>query len=84
MVRDSNNNIQCSPVFLRTSKVQDRYSFHPLYYKVYNSSCSQVGHDLIDRVKSSPEQIKIIASIYKHILCDDGSAACSDIGASIQ
>ena len=55
-----------------------------LYYKVYNSSCSQVGHDLIDRVKSSPEQIKIIASIYKHILCDDGSAACSDIGASIQ
>ena len=55
-----------------------------LYYKVDNSSCSQVGHDLIDRVKSSPEQIKIIASIYKHILCDDGSAACSDIGASIQ
>ena len=30
-----------------------------LYYKVYNSSCSQVEHDLIDRVKSSPEQIKI-------------------------
>ena len=55
-----------------------------LYYKIYNSSCSQVGHDLIDRVKFWPEQIKIIASIYKHILCDDGSAACSDIGASIQ
>ena len=55
-----------------------------LYYKVYNSSCSQVGHDLIDRVKSSPEQVKITASIYKHILCDDGSAACSDIDASIQ
>ena len=43
-----------------------------LYHKVYNSSCSQVGHDLIDRVKPSPEQIKITASICKHILRDDG------------
>ena len=55
-----------------------------LYYKVYNSNCSQVGHDLIDCVKSSPEQIKITASIYKHILCDNGSAACSGIDASMQ
>ena len=55
-----------------------------LYNKVYNSSCSQVGHDLTDRVKSSPEQIKITASIYKRILCDDRSAACSGIDASMQ
>ena len=34
-----------------------------LYNKVYNSSCSQVGHDLIDRVKSSPEQIKITVQL---------------------
>ena len=40
--------------------------------------------DLIDRVKSSPEQIKITASICKHILCDDGSAACSGKDASMQ
>ena len=50
----------------------------------FGSSCNQVGHDLIDRVKSSPEQIKITASIYKHILCDDESAACSGIDASMQ
>ena len=55
-----------------------------LYYKVYNSSCTQVGHDLIDRVKSSPEQIQITVSIYKHILCYDGSAACYEIDASMQ
>ena len=68
------------------SKVQDavRFILHILYYKVYNSSCSQVGHDLIDHVKSSPEQIKITASICKHILCDDGSAACSGIDALMQ
>ena len=55
-----------------------------LYYKVYNSSCSQVGHDLIDRIKSSPKQIKITASIYKHILCADGSAACPGIDVWMQ
>ena len=55
-----------------------------LYYKVYNSSCSQVGHDLIDRVNFSPEQIKITASICKHILCDDGSASRSGKDASMQ
>ena len=55
-----------------------------LYYKVYNSGCSQVGHDLKDRVKSSPEQIKITSSICKHILCDDGSASCSGIDSSMQ
>ena len=49
-----------------------------LYYKVYNSSCSQVGHDLIDRLQSLPEQIKVTAYICKHILCDDGSASSSD------
>ena len=48
------------------------------------SSCSQVGHNMIDRVKSLPEQIKSTASIYKHILCDNGSAACSGIDASMQ
>ena len=61
-----------------------RYILYILYFKVYNSSCSQVGHDLIDRVRSSPEQIKITASICKHTLCDDGSAACSGIDASMQ
>ena len=55
-----------------------------LYYKVYNSSCSQVGLDLIDRVKSSLEQIKGPASSCKHILCDNRSAACSGIDASTQ
>ena len=35
-------------------------------------------------VKSSPEQIKITASICKHILCDDGSASYSGIDASMQ
>ena len=58
-----------------------RFILYILYYKVSNSSCSQVGQDLIDRLKSSPELIKITASIYKHILCDDGSAACSGIDA---
>ena len=51
---------------------------------LYNSSCSQVGHDLIDRVKYSPEHIKITVSICKHILCDDESAGCSGIDASMQ
>ena len=55
-----------------------------LYYKVYNSSCNQVGHDLIDHVQSLPEPIKITASNCKHILCDDGSASCSGIDASMQ
>ena len=45
-----------------------------LYYKVYNLSCNQVGHDLIDRVLSLPEQIKVAATICKYILCDEGSA----------
>ena len=65
-------------------KTRVRFILDIFYYKVYNSSCSQVGHDLIDRVKSSPEQIKITASICQHILCDDGSAACSGIDASMQ
>ena len=43
-----------------------------------------MGHDLIDRVRSSPKQIEITASICKHILCDDGSASCSGIDASMQ
>ena len=67
------------------SKVQGAYLIHPiLYYKVYNSSCSRVGHDLIDRVKSSLEQIKITAYICKHILCDNGNASCSGIDAAMQ
>ena len=61
-----------------------RFILYLLYYNVYKSSSSQVGHDLIDCIKSSPKQIKITASIYKHILCDDGSAACSGIDASMQ
>ena len=65
-------------------KTRIRFILHILYYKVYNSSCSQVGHDLPDRVKSWSEQIKITASICKHILCDDGSGACSGIDASMQ
>ena len=48
-------------------KTRIRFILHILYYKVYNSSCSQVGHDLPDRVKSWSEQIRITASICKHI-----------------
>ena len=55
-----------------------------LYYKVYNSSCSQVGHDLIDCLQSLPEQIKVTATICKHILHDKGSVSCSGIDASMQ
>ena len=65
-------------------KMRFRFILYILYYKVYNSSCSQVGHDLIDCVKSSPEQIKITVSIYKYILCDDGRGACSGIDAMMQ
>ena len=65
-------------------KTRIRFILPILYYKVYNSSCSQVGQDLIDRVKSLPKQIKITVSICKHILCDDGSAGCSGIDASMQ
>ena len=43
-----------------------------------------MGHDLIDCVKTLPEQIKIVASICKHSLCDDGSAAFSGKDASMQ
>ena len=59
---------------LVTPKVQDAYWVHPTYSVLQ-------GHDLVDRAKSSPEQIKMTASICKHILCDDGSAACSCKGA---
>ena len=55
-----------------------------LYYKVYNSSCIQVGHNLIDNVQSLPEQIIVMATICKHILCDEVSASCSGIDASMQ
>ena len=65
-------------------KTRIQFILYIPYYKVYNWSCSQVGHDLIDPIKSSPEQIKITASICKHILCDDGSAARSGIVASMQ
>ena len=66
--------------------MQDAYSVHTTYsiLQGIQLSCSQVGHDLIDRVKSSHEQIKITASICKHILCVDGSAGCSGIDASMQ
>ena len=64
-------------------KTHIRFILPILHYMGYNSSCSQVGHDLIHRVKSSPEQIKITASICKHILCDDGSAGCSCIDSRI-
>ena len=37
-------------------KTPIRFILPILYYKVYNSSCSQVGHDLIDRVKSSSDR----------------------------
>ena len=40
--------------------MQDAYLVHPIYsilQGIYNWSCSPVGHDLIDHVKSSPEQI---------------------------
>ena len=40
-------------------KTRIRFNLYILYYKVYNSSCSQVGHDLIDRVESSSKQKKL-------------------------
>ena len=55
-----------------------------LYYKVYNLSCDQVGHDLIGRVQSLPNQIKVTASICKHLLCDNGTATCSGIDVLMQ
>ena len=61
-----------------------RFILYILYYKVYDWSCSQVGHDLTDHVQSSPEQIKITASICKHILSEDGSPSCSGIDSSMQ
>ena len=36
-----------------------------VYYKVYNLSCNQVGHNLIDHVQFLPEQIKFAAGGYK-------------------
>ena len=65
-------------------KARIRFILYILYYKVFCSSCCQIGHDLIDPVKSSPEEIKTTASICKCILCDDGSAACSGTDASMQ
>ena len=56
-------------------------SSYIFYNKVYSSSCSQ-GQDLIDRVKSLPKQMKITASICKHILCDNDRAPCSGKDAS--
>ena len=47
-----------------------------LYRKVYNSSCNQVGHDLIDRLQSLPKHINVVATICTHILRDEGSASC--------
>ena len=61
-----------------------RVILYILYYKVYNSSCNQVGHDLIDHVQSLPEPIKVTASRCNNILCDDGSASCSGIDTSMQ
>ena len=54
------------------------------YYKVYNSSCSQVGYNLIDHVQSLPVPIKVAVSICKHVLCDDEGASSSGIYALIQ
>ena len=55
-----------------------------IYYKVYNLSCNQVGHDLIGRVLSLPNQMEITASICKHVLCDNGTASCSSIDVLMQ
>ena len=55
-----------------------------LYYKVYNLSWYQVGHDLIEGVQSLPEQIKVTATICKQISCDEGSTSCSGIDVSMQ
>ena len=54
------------------------------YHKVYNLSCDQVGHDLIGRVQSLPNQTKVTASICKHLLCDNGTATCSGIDVLMQ
>ena len=61
------------------TRVPDAYSCHPIYSTLQgiNWSYNQVGHNLIDRLQSFPEQIKVTATICKHILHDEGSASCS-------
>ena len=81
--KNHSENIYLAILYQRC-KTRIWYILYILYNKVYNSSCSQVGHDLIDSVKTSPQQIKITASICKHILCDDGSDSCSGIDTSMQ
>ena len=41
----------------------------------------QVRHDMLDRLQSLSDQIKVTATIYKHISCDEESASCSGIDA---
>ena len=67
--------ISLSTLSLRRCKTRE----YNLYYKVYNLSCNQVGNDMIGRVQSLPNQIKVTASICNHILCDNGTASCSGI-----
>ena len=67
--------------FIQRCQTRIRVIPYSPYYKVYNSSCSQVGYDLIDHVQSLPEPIKATVSICKHILCDNESASCSGIDA---
>ena len=64
--------------------MSNRVNPYILYYKVYNLSCSQVGHNLIGRVQSLPNRIKVTASICKHVLCDNGTASCSGIDVLTQ
>ena len=69
---------------IQRCQTRNRVIPYILHYKVYNSSCHQVGHNLIDRVQYFPEQIKATASVGKHILWDDGSALCSGVDALMQ
>ena len=63
-----------------STKVHDAYSVHPTYSILQGIQLElQSG-----RTRSDRRQKRITASIYKHILCDDRSAACSRIDASMQ
>ena len=60
-------------------------SVHIFYITRYtNLSCNQVGQDLIGRVQSLPNRIKVTASICKHVLCDNGTSSCSGVDVLMQ
>ena len=64
--------------------MHNRVNPYILYFKVYNLSCNQLGHDLVGCVQSLPNRIKVTASICKLVLCDNGTASCSGIDVLMQ